>query len=196
MWWYLLLILPALIVILLLMPIYVSVKLDNTTPQFKVKLGFINITRFVIKDDDSKDKPKRSAKKQKNEKRHNSNKKKKLSLTEKIAVFKETVSMVWNAAKTVAKRITVTRFSVNCRVSSEDAAQTAILYGAACAGMSALEAFVNENFKVKRQNIYIYPDFTQSKAQIYADLRIRIFVFSVIAAGISIMFNIIKRKAD
>ncbi len=193
MWWYLLLILPALLVLILLTPVYLSVKLDNATPQVKVKFGFINITRFVLKDEPEETDTKQSKKKTLNTE-ITADKKQRQSLTEKINLFKDTVSIAWHAVKAIAKRVTVTRFAVNCRVSSDDAAQTAIVYGAACAALSALEAFVNENFKVKRQNIYIYPDFTQSKARIYADLRIRIFVFSIVGAGVSIIFNIIRKK--
>lgn len=200
MWWYLLLILPALIILMLFMPVYLSVKLDNTTPQFKVKLGFINITRFLIKEDESESSEKNKCKKKKGSANAARNPKqegkKKLSLGEKIELFKETVSIAWSAVKAIAKRITVTRFSLDCRVSTDDAAQTAILYGTACAAVSALLAFVNENLKVKKQDISVYPDFTQQKSYVYADLRIRIFVFSIIGAGISVLFNLVKRKAD
>ena len=62
-----------------------------------------------------------------------------------------------------------------------------------CAAAAALDAFVNEWFKVKKQNIYVYPDFTEQDPDLEAFVRIRTFVFSAAGAVISIFFNAMKR---
>ena len=186
MWWYLLLILPALVLVFLLLPVYLTVELKNTEPEVKIKLGFFDITNAVIKEE-------RQEKREKKGDNKKPNSAKKRSLSEKINLFKDKVAFARDTFRIVAKRLTVTRFRFICRVATGDAAQTAVLYGAACAAAAALDAFVNECFKVKNQNLYIYPDFTAQKAELNAFIIIRMFVFSVIGAGISIIFNAMRR---
>ena len=186
MWWYLFLILPALVLIFLLLPVYLTVDLNNAEPEVKVKLGFIDVTGAVIKEDKREDGKKTSdGKKPKSAKKR--------TLSESIDLFRDKVACARDVFRVVAKRLTVTRFRLICRVATGDAAQTAVLYGSACAAAAALDAFINESFKVKKQNVYIYPDFTAQKPELYAFVKIRMFVFSVIGAGISILFNAMRR---
>ena len=183
MWWYLLLILPALLLLFLLLPVYLTVSLKDGEPEIKVKLAFINITGAVVKEggqekSDSGKKPE---------------KRKKRSVSDKINEFRDKVAFGREVFRIAARRLTVTHFRVHCRVSTGDAAQTAILYGSACAAAAALDAFVNECFKVKKQNIYVYPDFTRQEPELEAYVRVRVFVFSAVGAVISIFFSAIKR---
>ena len=185
MWWYLLLILPALILLFLLLPVYLTVDLKNVEPEVKIKLAFIDITGAVIKEDKPEKETEKTEKKQKRTRKR--------TLSERINEFKDKVAFARNAFRIVAKRLTVTRFRLICRVATGDAAQTAVLYGSACAAAAALDAFVNECFKVKKQNVYIYPDFTAQKPELDAFVKIRMFVFSAVGAGISILFNAMRR---
>ncbi len=185
MWWYLLLILPALILIFLLLPVYLTVGLKNTEPEVKIKLAFIDITGAVIKEDKPEKETEKTEKKQKRARKR--------TLSERINEFKDKVAFARDAFRIIAKRLTVTRFRLICRVATGDAAQTAVLYGSACAAAAALDAFVNECFKVKKQNVYIYPDFTAQKPELDAFVKIRMFVFSAVGAGISILFNAMRR---
>ena len=185
MWWYLLLILPALILIFLLLPVYLTVDLKNVEPEVKIKLAFIDITGAVIKEDKPEKKNEKTEKKQKRTRKR--------TLSERINEFKDKVAFARDAFRIIAKRLTVTRFRLICRVATGDAAQTAVLYGSACAAAAALDAFVNECFKVKKQNVYIYPDFTAQKPELDAFVKIRMFVFSAVGAGISILFNAMRR---
>ena len=185
MWWYLLLILPALILLFLLLPVYLTVDLKNTEPEVKIKLAFIDITGAVIKEDKPEKETEKTEKKQKRVRKR--------TLSERINEFKDKVAFARDAFRIIAKRLTVTRFRLICRVATGDAAQTAVLYGSACAAAAALDAFVNECFKVKKQNVYIYPDFTAQKPELDAFVKIRMFVFSAVGAGISILFNAMRR---
>ena len=186
MWWYLLLILPALIIVFLLLPIFVTVSLKDGEPDLKIKLAFIDITKAVIKEDKPEGgSDKKAKKKTKQAKRR--------TVSERIDEFRDKISFARDVFRIVAKRLTVTRLRLICRVSTGDAAQTAILYGSACAAAAALDAFVNEWFKVKKQNIYVYPDFTEQDPDLEAFVRIRTFVFSAAGAVISIFFNAMKR---
>ena len=175
-------IIPALILIFLLLPVYLTVELKNNEPEVKVKLAFIDITGAVIKED----KPEKEE--EKNAKKRAQNAKKR-SLSEKIYEFKDKISFAKETFRAAAKRLTVTRFRLICKVATGDAAQTAILYGSACAAASVLNAFINECFKVRDQNVYIYPDFTAQKPELDAFIKIRMFVFSVIGAWISLIFS-------
>ncbi len=185
MWWYLLLILPALILLFLLLPVYLTVDLKNVEPEVKIKLAFIDITGAVIKEDKPEKETEKTEKKQKRTRKR--------TLSERINEFKDKVAFARDAFRIIAKRLTVTRFRLICRVATGDAAQTAVLYGSACAAAAALDAFVNECFKVKKQNVYIYPDFTAQKPELDAFVKIRMFVFSAVGAGISILFNAMRR---
>ena len=178
-------ILPALILIFLLLPVYLTVELKNTEPVVKVKLAFIDITGAVIKEEPDKGKKKTEKKKPESARKR--------TLSEKIDEFKDKVAFARDVFRIIAKRLVVKRFRLICRVSTGDAAQTAILYGSACAAAAALDAFVNECFKVKKQNVYIYPDFTEQKPELDAFVKIRVFVFSAFGAGISILFNAMRR---
>lgn len=185
MWWYLLLILPALILIFLLLPIYMTVSLKDGEPEFKIKLAFIDVTKAVIKED----KPDESDNKQKKRPKQA----RKRSLSEKIDEFRDKIDFARDLFRIVSKRLTVTRLRLICRVSTGDAAQTAVLYGSACAAAAVLDAFVNEEFRVKNQNIYVYPDFTKPEPDLEAFVRIRTFVFSAVGAGIAIVFSAMRR---
>ena len=185
MWWYLLLILPALLIIFLLLPMYLTVKLEDGEPEIKIKLAFIDITKAVIKEDTTEEREKKKDKK--------AEKRKKRTVSEKINEFRDKVEFGREVFRIVSKRLTVTHFRLHCRISTGDAAQTAVLYGSACAAAAALDAFVNECFKVRKQNIYVYPDFTEQEPDLEAFVRVRVFVFSAVGAVISIFFNAIKR---
>ena len=204
-------ILPALIIVLLLLPIYLSVEMRGDEPEMKLHLGFINITRLVLKDEaESEDEaeagsgkppakrtgaergssaPKRASKR--GGKRTRSGKR---TLSEKIEAFREKTRLAYDIASEFVRRVSVRSFRIRCRVSTGDAAETAVLYGAACAGLAAVNALVNELFEVKKQSIYIYPDFTETHSKLEAYIRIRIFVFSVLGAGIRVVTNTMKRK--
>ena len=198
MWWYLLLILPALIIILLFLPIYLSVEMRGDEPEMKLHLGFINITRLVLKESDDEQKTPaesgRSDRKKPAQSRAAKRKSVKRSLSEKIEAFKEKTKLVYDISSEFVKRVSVRSFRIRCRVSTGDAAETAVLYGAACAALAAVNAFVDEKFNVKKQSVYVYPDFTETSSKLEAYIRIRIFVFSVLGAGIRIIINSMRRK--
>lgn len=182
-------VLPALIIIFLLLPVYVTIETKEDEPEVKVKLAFLDITEAALKDEDSDKKDIISV----IGGTYKSKYPKKLTLSDKINEFKDELAFARELLRIAAKRLTVKRFRLICRVSTGDAAQTAIIYGSACAAAAALDAFINEYFKVKKQNMYVYPDFTEQRSEIYAFVKLRIFVFSVIGGYISLILSALRR---
>lgn len=191
MWWYLLLILPALLIILLFMPIYLVVMFENDEPRLKIRMGFIDVTNALLKEEKSD-----KSEKKRSEARSAARKKRKKSFSEKLDDFKAKVKLAYDMASQLVKRVTVTDFRLLCRVGTPDAAETAVLYGAVCAAVTALQTFVDETFKVKKKELSVCPDFSAQSSKLDAYIKIRVFVFSLLGAAIRIMSNSMKRGRD
>ncbi len=75
------------------------------------------------------------------------------------------------------RRLTVERFELDLRIHEEDAADTAIRYGQACAAVYTALGFLHSAVRVKRERVRISPLFSggETAVSFQAELSMRIF---------------------
>ena len=181
-----------LIAIILLLPFYITLKNgQDNKPIFEVKFLSIlvsndkNSDHFFAKLFKSRDNTKEEAK---DEEKKN----KKLNISEVfnlvIAVLKEIVKLF--------KHCKAKKIEVNVVCASDDAADSAIKYGACCAVLYPALSIIDTLLKSKPKNrqIDISCDFNETKDKIEYNLTISVRVFRLVVAALNVILAEIKRK--
>lgn len=182
-----LLIVLGIIGLLLLCPVVFKLTYED---EFKVKLKFLflNITLYPKKEkEDSKSNPESNSKKEKKkDKQEKSGIFKKKIKSEGIGGF---ISLLSDSLKRITeipvylkKHICISNFDINIGISSDDAADTAVNYGRTCALIYPFVSVIANNFKYKKLNVDIYPDFDKNKSDINLKIFLKIkLIFLLIA---------------
>lgn len=105
------------------------------------------------------------------------------------------------AAKTIGKllrSITIKRFDLLVLVASNDAAVTAQRYGKVCGVLYPALASIDSVMRVCERDVRIEPNFLMEKSVVRFDLRLRLSVWRLLGAGISLLLGImmIEEKSD
>ena len=152
---------------------------------------------------DEKKKAKKLAKQQEKEQKKNglqdAHKKPKASLLENIALIKDIVAVFFSR---FGKRFRIKVVRLNLTVASEDAATTAIMYGAATMGVRAileiLERVTNVDYK-RNAEVNVYIDYLSEKpsADVSLSFGLRVWhLFDILfAVARKFLSHLIKRKS-
>ena len=92
------------------------------------------------------------------------------------------------------RHITIGRLYVNVSVCGEDAADTAVQYGAVCAVIYPIAAFTESKITVKNMELNIEPNFENAESFGEAFISFSIKPFHVISAAISAVKCFVKFK--
>lgn len=158
-----------------------------------VKYLFIPIMKIPADKPKKPKKPKKSAKK--NDKAENSEKteekpKKKPALADILEVAKLAVNSVGKPLKKIIKRTIIAHLSLNISVGGEDAAKTAISFGAANFAVGSALGWLDTFFTLKKpDDINITADFASEETKIDCYCEIKL----VLAAGIAFFFTFVGR---
>lgn len=158
-----------------------------------VKYLFIPIMKIPADKPKKPKKPKKSAKK--NDKAENSEKteekpKKKPALADILEVAKLAVNSVGKPLKKIIKRTIIAHLSLNISVGGEDAAKTAISFGAANFAVGSALGWLDTFFTLKKpDDINITADFVSEETKIDCYCEIKL----VLAAGIAFFFTFVGR---
>ena len=186
---YVFLIILSVLFLIALIRIRLVVEYDGDGFRGFVGIYFIKIFRFPKKKKQGKNIEKKSSEK------------KKEVITDKkeksYGSLKELTWMIKPVLKTLGKlvrMITVKKLQADIKLSGGDAASTAMLYGKACAGVSAVFPILDSNVKIKKKQIFISPDFEGSETTIslYANMYIR--VWKVVVIGVFLLYQLINKK--
>ena len=110
-------------------------------------------------------------------------------------LIKEIAKIVGGLLSSVFKNIVIKKLDLYITVAYEDAADTAIKYGYACAGIYPAMAVILRVFKYRDYNVMIAPDFDKKKTEITVDTQISIVPWFVIAGALKAGVRFLKLKA-
>lgn len=189
----------AFVVLLLFIPISLHIKYYG---DFFVKLKIAGIKAYEVEPNEDTQKPKpdtesdKKAKKQ-TEKAFDKLKKKYgfAGAVKEIFVF---IKSVLERLKGSLKHIAIRRLCLDIKVSSSDAAATAIEYGAVCAAVYPVLSFIDSTANVKMKNINISADFNSGDSDFGFSVivRVRIIYLIVMAFGAFSEYNKFKTRNE
>lgn len=189
----------AFVVLLLFIPISLHIKYYG---DFFVKLKIAGIKAYEVEPKEDTQKPKsdtesdKKAKKQ-TEKAFDKLKKKYgfAGAVKEIFVF---IKSVLERLKGSFKHIAIRRLCLDIKVSSGDAAATAIEYGAVCAAVYPVLSFIDSTANVKMKNINISADFNSGDSDfgLSVIVRVRIIYLIVMAFGAFSEYNKFKTRNE
>lgn len=189
----------AFVVLLLFIPISLHIKYYG---DFFVKLKIAGIKAYEVEPNEDTQKPKpdtesdKKAKKQ-TEKAFDKLKKKYgfAGAVREIFVF---IKSVLERLKGSLKHIAIRRLCLDIKVSSGDAAATAIEYGAVCAAVYPVLSFIDSTANVKMKNINISADFNSGDSDFGFSVivRVRIIYLIVMAFGAFSEYNKFKTRNE
>lgn len=96
----------------------------------------------------------------------------------------------------MAHHIRVKRFNVVVTAASDDPAKTAVEYGALCSvifpALSGFQSMMKWNDR--KTEVVVNSDFCTDKPTLFVDFKIKLRLFFIIKAGLSMIIAIVKRK--
>ena len=151
------------IIFLLFLKISIWIILENENISLRVKvLCFcIDLTKFLLSDEEKTPKSKKTPKKkkEKQEKKEESSVRK--SLADWMFLLDEYVEKVKKVLRNFTKKIKIDRLSITVAFSTGDAAKTAIAGGMANAFLYPLIGRMDAAFIIKERQITVSPDFSE-----------------------------------
>lgn len=171
----------------------------------RVGLGFLSyefaLSDFKKKESPKEEKPAEQAPKKKKAKKKKKEKPKKdkpkTPFTEQLRFFYDIAVAVY---KHFGKKVRIDRYVLKVSVGTDDAAQTAILYGAISGVMANLTALILKFNHKKNARIYseCKPDFLSESMDIYVDIGASVMLWNIVITGICVLFiwlkKILKKK--
>lgn len=105
------------------------------------------------------------------------------------------------AVKTVGRllrAVTVKRMDLQLLIASDDASTTAQRYGKACGVLYPAMAAIENAMRVRERDVRIEPNFLLEKSVVRFDVRLRLSVWRLLGAGISLLwgFLMLNEKSD
>ncbi|MGN0518895.1 MAG: DUF2953 domain-containing protein [Acutalibacteraceae bacterium] len=187
-----------LLVILLLCNVKILIKYDG---ELSVKIKYF-ITYDATKSEDQKPKKKKSKKKSTSDKPKKEPKKsswqqikEEKGLSGLINILKSLANTTLNASKKLLNRLIVKDLRISVVIASDNAADTAINYGRACAAIYPVSAALISRLNTKKYDVSVRPDFDakQTKIDCFAYLKIRLIF--VTAFALRMLFGYIRTMA-
>lgn len=161
-----------------------------------VKYLFITIMKIPADKPKKEKKPKKAKKSSKkttepeNPEKTEEKPKKKLALADILEVAKLAVNSVGKPLKKIIKRTIIAHLSLNISVGGEDAAKTAISFGATNFAVGSALGWLDTFFTLKKpDDINITADFASEETKIDCYCEIKL----VLAAGIAFFFTFVGR---
>lgn len=158
-------------------------------------------TQDNSEDKEIKTKKAKKEKKKKKEKKENKTLKKLKALWKKrglegiVELIKEIAAIAGGLLGCVFKHIFIQKLDLYITVAFEDASDTAVKYGYACAGVYPAMAVILRVFRYKDYNISITPDFDKKQTEITVDTELRIVPWFVMVGAAQALFRFLKLKA-
>lgn len=179
----------ALIILLMQMRIRFCVSYND---------GFDYAVRYIFITYRIKNKEKGQDKKGKKEKKSKESAKK-LDL-EQIRQFLDLFERIWENAKTVilkvGRKIRIDRLQIDLTVGTDDAAQTAMTYGEACALIYPAVAILSDHVKIKKRQVMIGADFNSVKSEVkfsaHASIRLGAILSVGLVAAVKVLLSLTK----
>ena len=94
----------------------------------------------------------------------------------------------------VTRGVQIQKVRLIWRISSDDAAQTAILYGRACAAVVGLLPLLKRLFRLQIKQICVYPDFCNEEPAYLVSFRVQMRLYRPLLGAMRYLLAILKGK--
>ena len=178
------------VIFLLMFAVPVSVKVEvGTGEKLRVRVF------YFFKVFENKGKKKKEIEKTKTDKIKKEKPKEKTDIKETLNLIKTVAPIL----KEFSEKIYISEFKLFLSVAKEDAMETAVSYGVMNAEIYSALAVLKNFFKIKKENVFIHPDFKGDK-NIYS-LKIKIsakgfHVLSLAIKALKVFFKDINQKEE
>ena len=189
----------ALVALLLFIPISVHIMYNG---ELVVKLKIAGIKAFVTEPKEDIKEPSPDTESDKKAKKQTENAfnklKKKYGFAGAVKEVFAFVRAVLERLKRQFRHIAVRRLCLDIKVASEDAATTAIEYGAVCSAVYPALSFIDSIANVKMKSINVAADFNSDKSDFgfSAIIRARILFLIIMAFGVFSEYNKFKTRNE
>lgn len=189
----------ALIALLLFIPISVHIKYDG---DFFIKLKIAGIKAFGAEPKEDIKEPSPDTESDKKAKKQTENAfnklKKKYGFVGAVREVFAFVRALLERLKRQSRHIAIRRLFLDIKVASENAATTAVEYGAVCAAVYPVLTFIDSIANVKMKSINVAADFNSDKSDFGFSviIRARILFLIVMAFGVFAEYNKFKTRNE
>lgn len=94
------------------------------------------------------------------------------------------------------RRLVIRQLTLRLRISSEDAAQTALMYGQTAASISALYPVMERNLRLRKTDLSVDADFEQTASQIFGEAVIAACPLRLLAAATLLLIRFRKLRKN
>lgn len=193
----LLAILCLFLLVLLFLP--VSLRVSYEAGNFRAWLRYASLT-IPLFPREKKEKPPKKEKPKKPSKRKSKpakpeQKKKKFQKPnwQQITYSLDVLPKVFlRAVRRMGRRIRITPLQVHLLIATSDPADTAVLYGKLYGGLDAFLPLLHRAVRIEKQDIQLFPDFTQERMDYIVDIGIQIRPFDALVVALRMVGGCVK----
>lgn len=111
-----------------------------------------------------------------------------------IPYIMDLIHLGLSAMEQFRRALRVDRFLLDCAIATEDAAKTAMAYGAAAAGVGMFLPLLEENLRVRKKDIQVICDFEGTESQIFLEVQVSALVFQLLIIGIKVLRGFLRLR--
>ncbi len=182
------LIILVLLIIFLFLPITATVSISKNTD---FKINYLGLKLFPLKEKQSTVK---TGKADENKKNYFKTLIDKKGFSEALSEIFGIIKSVLAQVSFIFKHILIRNFYCKTVVASDDAAKTAIEYGAVCTLIYSFFGFLNSITDFKFKDIIVTSDFNSNKPEFELFTKIKIAPIYILIAGIKLLISFVISK--
>ena len=182
------LIILVLLIIFLFLPITATVSISKNTD---FKINYLGLKFFPLKEKKSTVKVEKT---KINKKNYFQDLIDKNGLSEALSEIFNIIKSVLAQVSFIFKHIRFRNFYCKTVVASDDAAKTAIEYGAVCTVIYSFSGFLSSITDFKFKDIIVISDFNNNKPEFELFTKIKIAPFFILIAGVKLLINLVISK--
>lgn len=110
-----------------------------------------------------------------------------------LRFFGELAKLLWRAARRVLRAVTVRKLWLRMRIGGEDAADTALQYGRACAALFPGIEMIGTLVRVRRRDVKVTPLFPEGESSAQFEIRLWVTPLKVLWAGLCLVCGLTLR---
>ena len=191
---YSLLALLGLLLLLLVVPVYGRAEYDG---ELRVKIWVLGIPVTLLPALPREEKPKKTAKEPKVKPSKAEELKELLrqdSVAGTLAFLRRLATLAGKAAGRLLRAVTVDRLSLSLCIATDDPADTAQRYGQVCSVLYPSLAVIERLVRVRHRVLRVEPNFLLEESGAAFDVKWRVSVIRLLAAGIALLFGFLILK--
>ena len=111
-----------------------------------------------------------------------------------IGEFKKIMKPLFSALKKLIKTIKIKKLCADIKIASDDAFNTAMMYGGAAAAVGVAVPWIENNLRVEKKEITAVADFESTESTVYFSADMTIAVWQILVILIRLAYQIIKEQ--